>query len=162
MRLFHSKCRVCVRESQVMCVVVKTSSINSGLKFSRLISVLVCCFPLYIHVYKNPVWSVMWCHFFFWTPLPLWHYDIIIFFLCSKDGVSDALDAQAVPFLTGCPACLRNFLNMFCELSCSPDQSLIINVTATHTVRDTFFSFSLFCLSTPCVKSRVCFFIFVM
>ncbi|KAJ7299954.1 hypothetical protein O6H91_Y105400 [Diphasiastrum complanatum] len=37
---------------------------------------------------------------------------------------------QAVPFLTGCPACLRNFLNLFCEFSCSPDQSLFLNVTS--------------------------------
>ncbi|KAH7388448.1 hypothetical protein KP509_16G076200 [Ceratopteris richardii] len=37
---------------------------------------------------------------------------------------------QAVPFLVGCPACLRNFLNLFCELSCSPNQSLFINVTS--------------------------------
>lgn len=36
---------------------------------------------------------------------------------------------QAVPFLVGCPACLRNFLNLFCELSCSPNQSLFINIT---------------------------------
>lgn len=41
---------------------------------------------------------------------------------------------QAVPFLTGCPACLRNFLNLFCELACSPDQSLFINVTAVKEV----------------------------
>ncbi|XVF68077.1 hypothetical protein PTKIN_Ptkin10aG0174100 [Pterospermum kingtungense] len=37
---------------------------------------------------------------------------------------------QAIPFLVGCPACLRNFLNLFCELSCSPNQSLFINVTS--------------------------------
>lgn len=37
---------------------------------------------------------------------------------------------QAVPILVGCPACLRNFLNLFCELSCSPNQSLFINVTS--------------------------------
>lgn len=37
---------------------------------------------------------------------------------------------QAVPFLVGCPACLRNFLNLFCELSCSPNQSLFINITS--------------------------------
>ncbi|KAI6700958.1 hypothetical protein NL676_015282, partial [Syzygium grande] len=36
----------------------------------------------------------------------------------------------AIPFLVGCPACLRNFLNLFCELSCSPNQSLFINVTS--------------------------------
>jgi hypothetical protein len=41
---------------------------------------------------------------------------------------------QAIPFLVGCPACLRNFLDLFCELSCSPDQSLFINVTSTAEV----------------------------
>ncbi|KAG6508389.1 hypothetical protein ZIOFF_033763 [Zingiber officinale] len=41
---------------------------------------------------------------------------------------------QAVPLLVGCPACLRNFLNLFCELSCSPDQSLFINVTSAKQV----------------------------
>lgn len=41
---------------------------------------------------------------------------------------------QAIPFLVGCPACLRNFLNLFCELSCSPNQSLFINVTAVAEV----------------------------
>ncbi|KAK1560393.1 hypothetical protein Q3G72_026113 [Acer saccharum] len=43
---------------------------------------------------------------------------------------------QAIPFLVGCPACLRNFLNLFCELSCSPNQSLFINVTAVSEVND--------------------------
>ncbi|KAL8514331.1 hypothetical protein ACS0TY_013446 [Phlomoides rotata] len=37
---------------------------------------------------------------------------------------------QAIPFLVGCPACLRNFLNLFCELTCSPNQSQFINVTS--------------------------------
>ncbi|KAK9944387.1 hypothetical protein M0R45_009958 [Rubus argutus] len=41
---------------------------------------------------------------------------------------------QAIPFLVGCPACLRNFLNLFCELSCSPKQSLFINVTSISEV----------------------------
>ncbi|ONH92500.1 hypothetical protein PRUPE_8G178600 [Prunus persica] len=41
---------------------------------------------------------------------------------------------QAIPFLVGCPACLRNFLNLFCELSCSPSQSLFINVTSVSEV----------------------------
>eukprot|EP00850_Spirogloea_muscicola_P011841 SM000075S21930 [mRNA] locus=s75:132909:143830:+ [translate_table: standard] len=40
---------------------------------------------------------------------------------------SEQLMYSAVPFLTGCPACLRNFLNFFCQLSCSPDQSLFVN-----------------------------------
>lgn len=42
---------------------------------------------------------------------------------------------QAIPLLVGCPACLRNFLNLFCELSCSPRQSLFINVTSVSEVR---------------------------
>ena len=42
--------------------------------------------------------------------------------------------SQAVPFLVGCPACLRNFLNLFCEMSCSPNQSLFINVTSVKQV----------------------------
>ncbi|XP_022747647.1 Niemann-Pick C1 protein-like isoform X2 [Durio zibethinus] len=43
---------------------------------------------------------------------------------------------QAIPFLVGCPACLRNFLNLFCELSCSPNQSLFINVTSVAKVKN--------------------------
>lgn len=48
---------------------------------------------------------------------------------------------QAIPFLVGCPACLRNFLNLFCELSCSPNQSLFINVTSTSQVRFTIYCY---------------------
>ncbi|KAK8965582.1 hypothetical protein KSP40_PGU021601 [Platanthera guangdongensis] len=44
---------------------------------------------------------------------------------------------QAVPLLVGCPACLRNFLNLFCELSCSPNQSLFINVTSAKQINNT-------------------------
>ncbi|KAG2574016.1 hypothetical protein PVAP13_7KG294500 [Panicum virgatum] len=44
---------------------------------------------------------------------------------------------QAVPFLVGCPACLRNFLNLFCEMSCSPNQSLFINVTSVKQINST-------------------------
>ncbi|XP_062027066.1 uncharacterized protein LOC133743216 [Rosa rugosa] len=43
---------------------------------------------------------------------------------------------QAIPFLVGCPACLRNFLNLFCELTCSPNQSLFINVTSVNKVNN--------------------------
>uniref|UniRef100_A0A7N0U4X7 SSD domain-containing protein n=1 Tax=Kalanchoe fedtschenkoi TaxID=63787 RepID=A0A7N0U4X7_KALFE len=53
--------------------------------------------------------------------------------VCCTEAQFDTLRAQvqqAVPLLVGCPACLRNFLNLFCELSCSPDQSLFINVTS--------------------------------
>ncbi|XVE67310.1 hypothetical protein DITRI_Ditri08aG0150500 [Diplodiscus trichospermus] len=53
--------------------------------------------------------------------------------VCCTEDQFDTLRAQvqqAIPFLVGCPACLRNFLNLFCELSCSPNQSLFINVTS--------------------------------
>ncbi|KAK6946537.1 Protein patched/dispatched [Dillenia turbinata] len=53
--------------------------------------------------------------------------------VCCTEYQFDTLRTQvqqAIPFLVGCPACLRNFLNLFCELSCSPNQSLFINVTS--------------------------------
>ncbi|WCJ40010.1 NPC intracellular cholesterol transporter 1 [Euphorbia peplus] len=53
--------------------------------------------------------------------------------VCCTEAQFDTLREQvqqAIPFLVGCPACLRNFLNLFCELSCSPNQSLFINVTS--------------------------------
>ncbi|GBG66859.1 hypothetical protein CBR_g70736 [Chara braunii] len=52
--------------------------------------------------------------------------------VCCTEKQFDILKAQvqqAVTFLAGCPACLRNFLNFYCAVSCSPDQSLFINVT---------------------------------
>ncbi|KAI4389641.1 hypothetical protein MLD38_001846 [Melastoma candidum] len=58
--------------------------------------------------------------------------------VCCTESQFETLRAsvqQAVPFLVGCPACLRNFLNLFCELSCSPNQSLFINVTSTGKVQ---------------------------
>ncbi|CAD5196507.1 unnamed protein product [Musa acuminata subsp. malaccensis] len=58
---------------------------------------------------------------------------------CSADQF-DTLRGQvqqAIPLLVGCPACLRNFLNLFCELSCSPNQSLFINVTSIKKVNGT-------------------------
>ncbi|CAL9133900.1 unnamed protein product [Musa acuminata var. zebrina] len=41
---------------------------------------------------------------------------------------------QVIPLIVGCPACLRNFLNLFCELVCSPNQSLFTNVTSVKKV----------------------------
>uniref|UniRef100_A0A2P2MG81 Niemann-Pick C1 protein-like n=1 Tax=Rhizophora mucronata TaxID=61149 RepID=A0A2P2MG81_RHIMU len=58
--------------------------------------------------------------------------------VCCTEAQFDTLRAQvqqAIPFLVGCPACLRNFLNLFCELSCSPQQSLFINVSSVSKVR---------------------------
>ncbi|GFY94496.1 patched family protein [Actinidia rufa] len=57
--------------------------------------------------------------------------------VCCTEYQFETLRAQvqqAIPFLVGCPACLRNFLNLFCELSCSPKQSLFINVTSISEV----------------------------
>ncbi|KAK9112478.1 hypothetical protein Scep_019997 [Stephania cephalantha] len=47
-----------------------------------------------------------------------------------------SLPVKAIPFLIGCPACLRNFLNLFCELTCSPNQSQFINVTSVSKVNN--------------------------
>ncbi|XP_024020068.1 Niemann-Pick C1 protein isoform X2 [Morus notabilis] len=57
--------------------------------------------------------------------------------VCCTEAQFDTLRTQvqqAIPFLVGCPACLRNFLNLFCELTCSPNQSLFINVNKNMTV----------------------------
>ncbi|KAL1827885.1 hypothetical protein ACET3Z_006297 [Daucus carota] len=57
--------------------------------------------------------------------------------VCCTEAQFDNLRTQvqqAIPLLVGCPACLRNFLNLFCELSCSPHQSLFINVTSIYEV----------------------------
>ncbi|XP_059647380.1 uncharacterized protein LOC132293774 isoform X2 [Cornus florida] len=57
--------------------------------------------------------------------------------VCCTETQFDTLRVQvqqAIPFLVGCPACLRNFLNLFCELSCSPNQSLFINVTSVSEI----------------------------
>lgn len=59
--------------------------------------------------------------------------------VCCTEYQFDTLRTQvqqAIPFLVGCPACLRNFLNLFCELTCSPNQSLFINVTSVSKVGD--------------------------
>lgn len=36
---------------------------------------------------------------------------------------------KANAFISACPACKDNFYNLFCTFTCSPDQSLFINVT---------------------------------
>ncbi|KAG8377268.1 hypothetical protein BUALT_Bualt08G0010500 [Buddleja alternifolia] len=57
--------------------------------------------------------------------------------VCCSEMQFDTLRSQvqqAIPFLVGCPACLRNFLNLFCELTCSPNQSQFINVTSVSKV----------------------------
>jgi Niemann-Pick C1 protein len=48
---------------------------------------------------------------------------------------SDALSSnlkRAESIISSCPACKENFFNLFCTFTCSPDQSLFVNVTAMH------------------------------
>ena len=40
---------------------------------------------------------------------------------------------KAEPIISSCPACKKNFFDLFCTFTCSPDQSLFVNVTATQT-----------------------------
>jgi hypothetical protein len=73
--------------------------------------------------------------------------------VCCTEQQFDTLRVQvqqAVPILVGCPACLRNFLNLFCELSCSPNQSLFINVTSVSQVINTHSHLLLSILVLPC------------
>jgi len=70
--------------------------------------------------------------------------------LCQSDELAEWIyvylwASQAVPFLTGCPACLRNYLDLFCEIACSPNQNLFLDVTDVHNV------------SSPCSASLILF-----
>ncbi|KAL2194338.1 patched family-domain-containing protein [Corynascus similis CBS 632.67] len=52
---------------------------------------------------------------------------------CNAEQV-DALKSNlqtANQIISTCPACKDNFYNMFCTFTCSPDQSLFVNVTKT-------------------------------
>ncbi|OCK78508.1 patched sphingolipid transporter-like protein [Lepidopterella palustris CBS 459.81] len=45
---------------------------------------------------------------------------------------------RAEGIISACPACKENFFNLFCTFTCSPDQSLFLNVTATKPKGDKF------------------------
>jgi Niemann-Pick C1 protein len=45
---------------------------------------------------------------------------------------------RAESLIAACPACKENFFNLFCTFTCSPDQSLFINVTDTKAIGDKF------------------------
>ena len=52
--------------------------------------------------------------------------------VCCAEEQIDALKSnldRATPMINACPACKENFYNLFCTFTCSPDQSLFINVT---------------------------------
>ncbi|PNH04088.1 Oxygen-evolving enhancer protein 2, chloroplastic [Tetrabaena socialis] len=49
-----------------------------------------------------------------------------------------ASDTQkALPFIVGCPACRHNFVQLWCVLTCSPDQAAFTNVSAVQQAYDT-------------------------
>ncbi|PVH75505.1 patched sphingolipid transporter-like protein [Cadophora sp. DSE1049] len=50
---------------------------------------------------------------------------------CEKDQLDVLSDnlKKAQSFIADCPACKNNFYNTFCTFTCSPDQSLFINIT---------------------------------
>ncbi|KAF1349878.1 sterol-sensing domain of SREBP cleavage-activation-domain-containing protein [Delphinella strobiligena] len=61
--------------------------------------------------------------------------------VCCTDEQLDALSSnlkRAENIITACPACKENFLNLFCTFTCSPDQSLFVNVTQTAPKGDKF------------------------
>ncbi|KAF1997279.1 multidrug efflux transporter AcrB transmembrane domain-containing protein [Amniculicola lignicola CBS 123094] len=54
--------------------------------------------------------------------------------VCCNEEQLEALESnfkRVTPIINACPACKENFFNMFCTFTCSPDQSLFINVTDT-------------------------------
>nr|POE75460.1 niemann-pick type c-related protein 1 [Quercus suber] len=54
--------------------------------------------------------------------------------ICCRDEQIKALKSnldKAQTLLASCPACKKNFYDLFCTFTCSPDQSLFVNVTST-------------------------------
>lgn len=61
--------------------------------------------------------------------------------VCCNSEQLDALQSnlkRAESLIAACPACKENFFNLFCTFTCSPDQSLFINVTDTKAIGDKF------------------------
>ncbi|TPX18801.1 uncharacterized protein E0L32_011480 [Thyridium curvatum] len=50
---------------------------------------------------------------------------------CNMEQVKAMKDNFGTPsqLISSCPACKENFFNLFCTFTCSPDQSLFINIT---------------------------------
>uniref|UniRef100_A0A8C3YDN5 NPC intracellular cholesterol transporter 1 n=1 Tax=Catagonus wagneri TaxID=51154 RepID=A0A8C3YDN5_9CETA len=78
-------------------------------------------------------------------PLPEDGYDLVqelcpgFFFgnvslCCDVQQLQTLKDNLQLPlqFLSRCPSCFYNLMNLFCELTCSPRQSQFLNVTATE------------------------------
>lgn len=61
--------------------------------------------------------------------------------VCCNEEQLDALSSnlgRASSIINSCPACKENFFNLFCTFTCSPDQSLFINVTQTEPKGDKY------------------------
>ena len=58
-------------------------------------------------------------------------------FVPQIDALKDNLE-KAKGIISSCPACKENFYNLFCTFTCSPDQSLFINVTETKAKGDKY------------------------
>ncbi|EPS28320.1 hypothetical protein PDE_03266 [Penicillium oxalicum 114-2] len=55
--------------------------------------------------------------------------------VCCLEEQVDALSSNlklAEGIISSCPACRHNFFDIFCTFTCSPDQSLFVNVTQTE------------------------------
>ncbi|KAI0009383.1 patched sphingolipid transporter [Xylariaceae sp. FL0662B] len=52
---------------------------------------------------------------------------------CNADQLESLKSELSTPnqIIGSCPACKDNFYNLFCSFTCSPDQSLFVNVTKT-------------------------------
>ncbi|POR37357.1 Niemann-Pick type C-like protein 1 [Tolypocladium paradoxum] len=52
---------------------------------------------------------------------------------CTMEQLQSLKSEMGTPntLIGSCPACKHNFFNMFCSFTCSPDQSLFVNVTET-------------------------------
>lgn len=54
--------------------------------------------------------------------------------VCCDAGQVETLESnlnKARNIISACPACKKNFFDLFCTFTCSPDQSLFVNVTNT-------------------------------
>ncbi|KAI0477692.1 multidrug efflux transporter AcrB transmembrane domain-containing protein [Xylariaceae sp. FL0804] len=53
---------------------------------------------------------------------------------CDAEQLGALKSSMSTPnqIIGGCPACKDNFYNLFCTFSCSPDQSLFVNVTKSQ------------------------------
>ncbi|GAP88332.1 putative niemann-Pick C1 protein [Rosellinia necatrix] len=56
---------------------------------------------------------------------------------CNSEQLTALKNELSTPnqIIGSCPACKDNFYNLFCTFTCSPDQSLFINVTRTQELR---------------------------